>query len=114
MSDASITKVIQYGTQAERLAFTPDPPLNNNQIVKTLYIWYETDNSPDTYVWDGAVSPPEWVQINRPSVLTILTADPASPDDDTYWVVRDGASPQSIALKVRIAGVTMTLAEITA
>lgn len=44
---------------------------------------------------------------------TVLTADPGSPADDTWWVVRDGGSPQAVALKVRIGGVTYTLAEIT-
>lgn len=45
--------------------------------------------------------------------LQVLTADPASPDDDTWWVVRDGGTPQSVALKVRISGVTYAVAEIT-
>ncbi len=43
----------------------------------------------------------------------LLTADPASPGDDTWWVVRDNASPETAALKVRIGGVTYTIASIT-
>lgn len=47
------------------------------------------------------------------ATVGILTADPGSPADDTWWVVRDGGSPQAVAIKVRIGGTTYTLAEIT-
>lgn len=44
----------------------------------------------------------------------VLTTDPATPSNDTYWVVREGTSPaQTISLKVRIGGVTYTVAAIT-
>jgi len=43
----------------------------------------------------------------------IRTSDPASPVDDTFWVRRDNASPQVVALRIRIAGVTYTLADVT-
>lgn len=49
------------------------------------------------------------------SILTLLTADPVSPSDDTAWVVRIGTSPtMTIAMKARVAGVTYTIASITA
>jgi hypothetical protein len=48
------------------------------------------------------------------SLLTLLTADPASPTDDTCWVVREGTSPtQTVSLKARIGGTTVTIAAIT-
>jgi hypothetical protein len=48
------------------------------------------------------------------SLLTLLTADPASPTDDTCWVVREGTSPtQTVSLKARISGTTVTIAAIT-
>lgn len=56
MSDTSLNKIIQYGTNAERIAFTPSPA-SGSQV---LYVWYETDNAPDTYIWNGSA----WVKIN--------------------------------------------------
>ncbi len=48
------------------------------------------------------------------SSLTVLTADPVSPTNDTAWIVRSGTSPgDSVTLKVRIAGATYELAGIT-
>lgn len=41
-----------------------------------------------------------------PSVATLLTADPGSPADDTWWIKRTGAGPYTISLNVRISGVT--------
>lgn len=69
MSDTSLNKIIQYGTAAERVAFVPDPAVGS----QILYIWYETDNAPDTYVWDGSA----WVQINTAggSGIDQLTGD---------------------------------------
>lgn len=44
----------------------------------------------------------------------VLAADPGSPTDDTSWIVKTGVSPaMNVALKVRIDGVTYTLASIT-
>ncbi len=40
------------------------------------------------------------------AIGTLLTQDPAHPADDTWWLVRDGATPQNVRLKVRVAGVT--------
>jgi hypothetical protein len=46
--------------------------------------------------------------------FTVLTADPGSPANDTYWVRRTGASPaMDVEVRVRIAGTTYTLAGIT-
>lgn len=51
---------------------------------------------------------------NVATELTLLTADPASPVDDTWWVVRTGTSPtMTVALKTRIAGASYTIASIT-
>lgn len=44
----------------------------------------------------------------------LVDADPSAPLDDTTWIVREGTSPsQSVAVKARIAGETVTVAEIT-
>lgn len=46
--------------------------------------------------------------------LILLTADPPTPADDTAWAVRTGTSPTMVvSFKVRIAGVTQTVATIT-
>ncbi len=50
MSDTSLAQIIQYGTSTDRIAFTP-APASGSQV---LYLWYETDNAPDTYAWDGS------------------------------------------------------------
>lgn len=51
---------------------------------------------------------------STPSLITLLTADPGSPTNDTCWIDRIGASPsQVVALKARIGGSTVTIASIT-
>lgn len=84
MSDTALNKYIQYGTAAERAAFTPDPPQVGGSDVQTLYIWYETDNAPDTYVWNGAA----WVQINS-------AAPAAGQIYKVTFVIDGGGSPIS-------------------
>lgn len=53
--------------------------------------------------------------INRMTLTgTLLTRDPVNPQNDTFWVVREGTSPNmSVSLKGRIAGITYTIAGIT-
>ncbi len=69
MSDTSLNKIIQYGTAAARAAYVPAPAVGS----KVLYIWFDTDASPNTYVWNGAA----WVQIAGSAVsgLNQLTGD---------------------------------------
>lgn len=64
MSDTSLNKIIQKGTTADRIAFTPNPAAGSD----VLYIWSDTDSEPDTYIWNGSA----WVQIN-PAASAILT-----------------------------------------
>ena len=59
MSDTALNSIIQYGTDAARIAFTPAPAVGS----QVLYIWYVTDNVPATYIWNGSA----WVQINSGS-----------------------------------------------
>lgn len=47
------------------------------------------------------------------AIQQTLSADPASPVNGTWWLVDDGGSPASIALRFRKGGVTYTLAEVT-
>lgn len=49
MSDVTYQIYQHYGTNAERIAFTPDPPAGYQPI----YIWYETDTD-DVYVYTTA------------------------------------------------------------
>lgn len=49
MANNALREFLLYGTNAERLAYTPDPP-NNIQII---YIWYETDTD-KTFIYDTA------------------------------------------------------------
>lgn len=93
MSDTAVNKVIQYGTQADRIAFTPNPAAGS----QILYLWYETDNPPDTYAWNGSA----WVQINPGAGggITELTGDVT-------------AGPGSGAQVATIAAQAVTLAKI--
>lgn len=47
------------------------------------------------------------------AIQQTLAADPVSPVNNTWWLVDDGASPSSVALRFRKGGVTYTLAEVT-
>lgn len=108
MSDDQQYEVFQhYGTNAERLAFTPSPAAG----IQPLYLWFETDTG-NLYAYYTI-----WVLISgsgAASVFTILTSDPATPVDDTFWCVRSGTAPgDTVQINARIAGVTVTIAEIT-
>ena len=46
MSDTTYERFQHYGTNAERLAFTPNPAAG----IQPIYIWYETDTG-DTYIY---------------------------------------------------------------
>ncbi len=48
------------------------------------------------------------VAIAAPSVMAILTVDPSPLVNDTAWWFRDGATPETVSVKVRIGGVTTT------
>lgn len=43
-------------------------------------------------------------------LFMLLTADPAAPSDDTFWMVREGSAPTTVSLKARIGGVTYVVA----
>lgn len=49
MSDQQYEIFQQYGTNAERLAFTPNPAAG----IQPIYIWYETDTG-SSYVYDSS------------------------------------------------------------
>jgi hypothetical protein len=71
MSDTAISKIIQYGTNAARIAFVPNPAAGS----KVLYIWYVTDSVPDVYIWNGAA----WVKINTGGISELTGAITAGP-----------------------------------
>lgn len=59
MSDTAYTKFQHYGTDAQRLAFTPAPPSSGQPI----YVWYATDTGL-TWIYDTA-----WHQITSAGTL---------------------------------------------
>lgn len=75
MSDTSLNRIIQYGTTAARIAFTPNPPVGS----QVLYFWYDTDNAPDIYIWDGSA----WVLLNPVYVLPNTAVTPGVYGDGT-------------------------------
>ncbi len=66
MTDSTLNRFLASGTNAERLAFTPDPPTPASGPMPT-YIWFEEDTE-DTFAWDFAGS--AWVQINAGAGVT--------------------------------------------
>lgn len=91
MSDARLDTYLHYGTNAERLAFTPDPPALTG--VQPIYVWYETDTG-NTYVYYTS-----WVQISGSSsglvqaaIVTLTDANiKALPTTDFQLVAAPGA-----------------------
>lgn len=70
MSDQSYETFQHYGTNAERLAFTPNPAAT----IQPLYEWYETDTG-KTFLYDTS-----WHQISGPG-----SAIPAVVQGDTLY-----------------------------
>jgi hypothetical protein len=67
MSDTSLPQIIQYGTNAARIAFTPSPA-SGSQV---LYLWYTTDTT-TLYLWNGSA----WVAAGGSgSGISSLTGD---------------------------------------
>ncbi len=71
MSDSLLETFLRYGTNAQRIAFTPDPPTVSGMAVKVLYEWRETDTG-DVYVYDTA-----WhlISSGTATAITALTSD---------------------------------------
>lgn len=61
MTDSTLNRFLSYGTAAERLAFTPDPPTPASGP-DPLYLWFETDT---TLLWAYSGS---WTQITTSGV----------------------------------------------
>lgn len=80
MTDSTLNRFISSGTNAERLAFTPNPPTPASGP-DVMYIWLETDTD-DFYGWDptGAV----WVQLNVPGTPASTTEVLTGTDTSKY------------------------------
>ena len=98
MSDSAYQVFQHYGTNAQRLAFTPNPPTSPTGT-QPLYIWFETDTS-NTYAYttgwhlistSGGLTPPggsdKYIQYNNSGAFggivpgsagTVLTSNGAS------------------------------------
>lgn len=95
MSDTALNSIIQYGTNANRLLFTPNPASGS----KVLYFWYTTDTT-TLYLWNGSA----WIAVSagsQPTIparsegrLTVVTGTPVPTTDQTskstlYWTPCD-------------------------
>lgn len=67
MADLTLNRFLARGTNAQRLAFTPDPPTPASGPSPT-YLWYETDTG-NTYAWDGSA----WDQVNSAGSVVVRT-----------------------------------------
>lgn len=85
MTDSAFNQFVNYGTNADRLAYTPSPPTPASGPLP-LYIWYETDTG-DTYAYDtawhkintGGGSDPLFIPPDVTLFTTILDPDSDSP-----------------------------------
>jgi hypothetical protein len=105
MSDVPLSTVLLAPTT---LALRPDPTtVPVNAIIPI------TDEGYKQYQNLGG----QWVQYSPAAVVTslqILTADPSSPSDDTWWVVRTGTSPgDALEIRGQVAGTIYTIASVT-
>lgn len=69
MSDTTYNQFQHYGTNAERLAFTPNPAVATGY--QPIYIWFETDTG-NTYLYDTA-----WNLISTTG--SVVITDPIHP-----------------------------------
>ncbi len=102
MSDGALNFFVARGSAAQRAAFVPAPPTPAAGPTPA-YIWHQDDNI--LYGWDGAA----WQQLSGGSI-PLLTADPGSPANDTWWAVRTAGAPNTVTIKARIAGSTVVIA----
>lgn len=103
MSDTALPQFLGQMDTAAMAAYTPTPPPTVASWPDALYLLRNSDDGL-LYYWDGAAWAP--VTSGAAGSLTLLTADPASPADDTFWGKRTGAGPYEITFNVRIGGVT--------
>ena len=84
------------------MAFYIDPPLNDPPV--------QFDAQTRIPRWSNA-----WFQFFQKleqsgqqtgELGEILTVDPSPLVNDTWWIFRDGGTPETVFLKVRIGGVT--------
>lgn len=74
MTDTTLNRFLSYGTNAQRLAFTPSVPTPASGPSQA-YFWFETDTG-DTYAYAGGV----WTKVN-----TASGAVPAAITQQPYW-----------------------------
>lgn len=97
MSDSLLQTFLHEGTQAERLAFTPDPPDVSGSPAPVIYQWAETDNPGDVYVytggsWEGPYQPGSGNTTATGTEAAIPTASTAGDlylPNDGVWLQRD-------------------------
>ncbi len=63
MSDQQYDQFQHYGTNAERLAFVPDPPPVLGGVIQPIYIWFETDTG-NVYLYFTA-----WVLVSGTAAI---------------------------------------------
>lgn len=88
MSDIRIDKILQWGTAAERAAFTPAPPTG----IQTLYIWHETDTG-SVYVYSDGT----WYLISGEVIA------PPPPTEQPSFLVSGGQVIWESALQFRVS-----------
>ena len=116
MSDTTYNVFQHYGTNAERLAFVPNPAA----AIKPLYIWYETDTD-NVYIfttaWKGPISGTGVVGIHAPT-HSAVGIDPVDvtdlagyPGGAVNFLREDGtfALPPPTVIPPRIGGIGLII-----
>lgn len=78
MADITLNRFVARGTEAQRIAFVPAPPVPASGP-SPGYFWYETDTG-KTYAYDGA----NWDLTAVP--IAVGTTAPVSPNVNDLWV----------------------------
>jgi len=113
-TDSSLPVIIRFDTTANRMAFTPTPP-----VPEELYIWLDSDDQPNSYYWDGAA----WQAFASGGGGSGDVVGPGSSTDDdivlfdgaTGKLIKDsGVTIADILAMIPAAGITQLTGDVTA
>jgi hypothetical protein len=87
-------------------------------VTTGYFTFYAADGLYDITVTPAGVVPPPAYTLSGVLLLTgtggtVLAADPSSPSDNTWWVVTEAGPPVTASVRIRLSGVTYTLASVT-
>ncbi len=94
MSDSTLQSFHCYGTNAQRLAFTPSVPTSTGLGGGVVYIWYETDTTL-TYAYHGS-----WSQVGG-GAMTLITETTTTSSATNVTFSSISAAYRDLVIRVR-------------